>query len=269
MAARGISQNWNTPGGVGTQTRLGHESFSVDLTTTSFTICGWMRHKGTAGGLRGHAPFHLSGGGLSGFISDFDGGTGPSWDQSLCVVDGVENQYALNTPDDDEDWFYVLQWNHTTATWIAYAALDEAGSVGSPVSSSGGRLNASITAIYVGGTSFNFNWGSNTEVTHVCGSTSLASAAELLAQMQNPNANVLPSPLFRWPMMDSTDLTDTVGSFDLSVISGSIGNGTMDPVDLQDLTPPPEFTPTLDGIQRLENGFGPAPAAGLQGVLAS
>jgi len=242
MTARGIKTNWASPAGAGGNAYADYTAASINTAGTDLVVTGWMRIKGTiAGSLRGQVPFHIYDEIGTGAMF-FDGGSASSpFNEGMKVFSAGETTYGSFAPATNEDWFYVIKWQSSTGTWTAYAAKDGAASVGSASSSAVGRATTTITSLRLAGVTFTFDWGSNVEVTNVKVWTGAAAyttfdATALFAEM-NSEMPVITSGLYaHWKLASASDLVDYSGNSRTLTATGTVTDGSMDPVDIQTAT---------------------------------
>lgn len=150
---------------------------------------------------------------------------------------GVHNNFTAGAADIDvdEDWFYALVWDHTAGSWTRYVGIDE----GSLASTSVSGLNYTgatpIKDIAIGA-DFANAYGINATVRSV-GISKVAADASALADQKvsdTPVGVLLANIWGYYPMTDHTDLANASAGVGPSWSAvGTLGDGAMDPVDLQ------------------------------------
>jgi hypothetical protein len=283
MAARGFRVNYDGTGGdVGM--RWASTNF-LDPVTTSLTVCGWVRIKGAVGAGsndQGHVVLCLphnstnfdTESGFSMYCMACKGG-GP-WVMTGEVSNNATwNDATMGTFAVDTDYFWAMVWDSATgnATW--YWAADGAGSLSSATAGSGLTWGGggAMDGIWLGTDLLgDIPRGGNLEITCVKMWVGITKDATELFSEMNSDALVDTSggsSRSHWPIMSQSDTSDDGGSSRTLTVLGSLSAPTMDPVDIQGGGGGGGQTPSMYGLQQLGNGFGPAPAAGLQGVLAT
>jgi len=245
MTARGIKCNWNDAGtpAYAFITAAGANRF--DMGTIDVTICGWITVRGDKGASSTSIgmPFAWigettnTGANCRIHATDADGSFQHSpWtyvsrymDSSFAQADfgSTGNNVATN-----QNWFFALVWDHAAAQWTMYYAVD------------GGSLSASTatSVTYTGADPFNHielgrendnAIGANVEITNVKVWKRVFSSAELTAEKTSEAMVITTAAWAHWKLASSADLTDYSGNSRSLTLSGSVGDGTMDPTDIQ------------------------------------
>jgi hypothetical protein len=276
MSIRGIRSVYSNPTD-SVRSNVYRDAISINLATTDVTITAWMRVLGaTADGVRGQVPFQVfdSLNALGAMIMT----TSPASPYSMMLrvrEAAIDSDYGSFSVSDGEDVFYVLTWDHSTATWSAYISKNGVASMGSPATNGGGGATGTMDKVLFFGGQFGSFWGWNVEGTdpkiwvgRILNTTEMLTEKAVDSIDPAESANV--AACYKLP--DASTLGNSSGSFATLLVQGSISNAlALNPSDLtvggggggggQ--------TASKYGFQNLDNGFGPAPAAGLQGVLQS
>lgn len=233
MAAAGMSVNGNNAN----YGQYNHGAVAIDMTTTDFTVCGWMRLDGFGTGNRGHFGFGIINAAFTADVTMTDetyDSTSP-FDLRSCDHYGALDRVAVATPATGEDWFYAIVWDHTAGRFIYYGAIDGTTSL-TGVNGATGRTASDLSIVQVLRPTSN-NESQQLTVRNVGVFASALSAAQLRTQMTTDG------PAFTafayWPMANSTDTSDSSGNGRTLTLNGTITSGNMDPVDLQGGAPSP------------------------------
>lgn len=245
MTARGIKVNHD-----GT-TVAGMTLSATDFVNTDSqdaTFSGWFTIRGAASGNAGsgQVPFGITCGvdyGVNGGIiveaTDPTGGT--PWSERGRMNRGGATDDVSFTPDfaQDELWFWCLVWSGSTgtdqATW--YWAKDQAVSLTSGTGASGWQMFGANQPdnIYLGYIADpGLAHGSNLELTNVkiWIGTALTST-QVLAEMKNEAAQVTSNLYAHWKLASAADTLDYSGNSRTLTTTGTVTDGTMDPVDIR------------------------------------
>jgi hypothetical protein len=200
---------------------------SWDVSSQSFTICGWAEVLGTATTAWGHSPFGTkeTGGNpviyLGTDVADANSGT--SW--QIDCWDNLSNQLAGPTWAVGDVRFFAVVWDSGTGTYSYYSALDGAVSLtdhGDQVTGSTGTVGE----IHIGWS----GWGgeaNNHECTNVKAWTKTLDEAGLLAEMKSEAVVDSGSVYAHWKLLNVSDTTDQTGNGHTLTIDGGIVSGDM------------------------------------------
>lgn len=252
MSARGVRIDFGDGGSAEYLRILGLTgSDRFDLANEDFTICGWMRALGalsaqTDPSHRGFWLFVLEDQitflGASLYLEGTDAFPGTALNASGQTesMPAAHNNFAdgASAIDQDEDWFYALVWDHTAGSWTRYVGLDESGSL---ASASVGSLNYTaatpIRDIAIGA-DFANNYGINADVTNVKIWKRAFTSGELLDEMTSEDPVIDTGIWGHYKFEDHLDLSNVSAGVGPSwSVVGTLGDGTMDPVDLQAAAP--------------------------------
>lgn len=245
MAARGVTIDFGD-GGSAEYLRIlnltGTDRF--DLINEDFTICGWMN-------VIGQLSTHTDGRGFWLFALEdqvsFLGaslyleGTAAFPGTPLKARGQVESQVAAHANftagasdiDAGESWFYALVWDHTAGTWKRYVGID-GGSLSSVTVSTISYLLATPIKDLAIGADFANNYGMNADVTNVKIWKRAFSSGELAAEKESEDPVISTGIWGHYKLADHLDLTNySAGVGPTLSAVGTLGDGTMDPVDLQ------------------------------------
>jgi hypothetical protein len=274
MSIRGIRSVYSNPTD-SVNNRLYRDAISVNLATTDLTITGWMRILGnTADLVRGQVPFSISDGLISvGALFMTQSPTTP-YDMFMGVyAAGIRSDFGSFSVAAGEDVFYALTWDHSTGTWSGYVSKDGVNSMGSPASNGVGGATATMSVLTVGGIQFSSFWGWNVECTNVkVWVGRVLNTTEMLAEKVIDTVASSTSIAADYLLPNSSTLGNSAGSFAQLLVQGTITDAlALNPADLVVGSGGGGGGQTAAkyGTQHLENGFGPAPAAGLEGVMNS
>lgn len=246
MSARGVTVNFGDGGSLeylNITNLTGSDRF--DLINEDFTICGWMnvvavQSPATEG--RGFWLFALEDQGsfLGASLYLENCTTFPG--TPLHVRGQTESRVAAHNVftagsdviDAGENWFYALVWDHAAGSWTLYSGIDESGSL---ASTSIGSLNytggAPIEDLAIGA-DFANNYGCNADITNVKIWKRAFSSPELIAEMQSEDPVITTNIWGHYKLANHTDLTNySAGVGPTLTAVGTLGDGSMDPVDLQ------------------------------------
>lgn len=236
MTARGISVN-------DANASYAEYTFGAAITAalTDFSMCGWMNINGNNGSNRGQVPFSLFSGGVqTGELYFMDGtfsGASP-WTitgQSTDTI--ITNTTGSWSPATGENWFYAFWWDHTALKATFFAGKDGATSLTSATDA----LQNTMTSFNTLRFASQFFGSYSNNVTTTCGRAWSGSgipttAANFLVEMKSPTPVNITGIYGAWPIMSSSDTSDTSGNSRTLTMVGTVSNGIMDPVDIRTST---------------------------------
>jgi len=243
MTARGIQMQWAqgaTPCGA---SALLTTTQRIDLPNESFTICGWHQAIGDRPGGNGNfLDVHVN---ATNTFSDFSmfmalipssfDGTAPLKIRS-SYSDRTFSEYTFtDSPyevDYGENYFWAFTWDYTTSTVTRYYGIDGGSLVSEASAGVLCPLNHPLDQINIGN-NLDSNRAGYNQITNVKAWKSALNSTQINSEKHSASPVITANILAHYPLLTSSDLTNSQGSWPSLGVQGTINSGNMDPVDIQ------------------------------------